>query len=205
MVTHLYNDILRHGLPRVYYGGVGENMLKEKNKRFARRAKKTEEHFELTTAIGDVENILISKATHEIDSCRQVSVKQERKGLHFLMKRKEKELVFTYSRSSWKKLTQGWKGSMTLNDFENFVRNIPLKENRYIEFFTEYTWDGFKIRGHPFYRKEAWQDWVVAEYGGKEVKVQVLLFMNIAEDCLFREIESELSCSGEAGKYALVH
>ena len=56
-----------------------------------------------------------------------------------------------------------------------------------------------------FYRKEAWQDWAVAECGGKEVKVQVLLFMNIAEDCLYREIESELSCSGEAGKYALVH
>ena len=40
MMPHLCNDILRHGPPRVYYGGVGENMLKEKNKRFARRAKK---------------------------------------------------------------------------------------------------------------------------------------------------------------------
>ena len=39
MMKHLCNDILRLGPPRVYYGGVGENMLKEKNKRFARKAK----------------------------------------------------------------------------------------------------------------------------------------------------------------------
>ena len=32
MMTHLCNDILRHGPPRVYYGGVGENMLKEKTR-----------------------------------------------------------------------------------------------------------------------------------------------------------------------------
>ena len=39
MMKRLCNDILRLGPPRVYYGGSGENMLKEKNKRFARRAK----------------------------------------------------------------------------------------------------------------------------------------------------------------------
>ena len=32
MMPHLCNDILRLGPPRVYYGGVGENMLKEKTK-----------------------------------------------------------------------------------------------------------------------------------------------------------------------------
>ena len=109
MMTHLCNDILRLGPPRVFYGGVGENMLKEKNKRFARKAKKTEDHFELSTATGDVENILLSRASQEMQKGRgapTISQDIQRKGLHFVLKKGcNNDLTFLYARSSWKKLT----------------------------------------------------------------------------------------------------
>ena len=40
MMLHLCDDIRRHGPPQVFYGGIGENMLKKKNKKFAKKAKK---------------------------------------------------------------------------------------------------------------------------------------------------------------------
>ena len=159
MMTHLCNDILRLGPPRVYYGGVGENMLKEKNKRFARKAKKTEDHFELSTATGDVENTLLSRAKQEMEKTRgapTMSQDIERKGLHFVLKKGcNSDLTFLYTRSSWKKLTDKWKGSLQLSEFEHFVTTLPMHPGTNIEFFTEYKFGDYKLRGHPFYNKEA--------------------------------------------------
>ena len=208
MMKHLCNDILRLGPPRVYYGGVGENMLKEKNKRFARKAKKTEEHFEITTAKGDVENILLSRANQEVNGATEVvSIQHGRKGLHFLMKKNSKnETVFVYARSSWKKLTEKWKGSLTLHEFETFVERFRMNGGTSIEFFTEYQFGEYKLRGHPFYNKEAWQDWVIVNYNGKDVKVQLLIFMKIPVGCLSHIRETDMdNAEEEGGMYAMVH
>ena len=75
-----------------------------------------------------------------------------------------------------------------------------------IEFFIECKIGYYKLRAYPFYNKEAWQDWVKVSVNDKDVKVQLLIFMNIPEECLSKTFLTEMfNCNEKGGTYAIVH
>ena len=87
-----------------------------------------------------------------------------------------------------------------------FVDKIQINNGYQLQFFTEYDLNNdLKIRGHPFYNKEAWQDWVFIHNNNMILKVQILLFVTIPTQALKATINTPLLNVKRVGTYAFVH
>jgi hypothetical protein len=214
LMLHLTNEIRRFGAPRNFYSGVGENQLKIKTKMHARKVKQTDDMMEQWTTDADIEKMALNRADKELagETVNMGTPVCNRKGTAFYASQLIQNGIVVYGgiRQSWTKIASKWRGTYTLEDLDELVQSLEPKKK--IMFFTECNLNLIntvggttKIRGHPTYNRQPWQDWIVAKIRGNSYKCHVLLFIEIFGNSDIKLLESGLDNIDGPGRYAIVH